>query len=821
MTPDDLKMRSTVLVFCVALLLFTQQQGFAQVTIKGQVVDAGKNPLFGAVVHLEGVADNFSTDDKGQYKISGLSSGPKKLTFFQPGFKTQEVTVDPKNGVVVLNIFLEPLSLDLNSVTVSGAKEEAEVMTRLRSVEGVAIYAGKKTEVIQVSAMNANLAGNRARQIFAQVAGLNIWESDCAGIQIGVGGRGLSPSRTENFNTRQNGYDIAADALGYPESYYSPPMLAIERVEIVRGAASLQYGPQFGGLLNFVVKEGPDSAKVQSESVQSIGAYGIFDSYNAVGGTIGRFNYYAFLQYRIGNCWRCNSEFKNYTAYAALKYTSKKGTSIKLEYTRMWYLAKQAGGLTDAQFNENARASFRERNWFRVKWNVMALSVRHDFSSSSKLDLRVFGLLATREALGFLGTPNQSDPISNPISSDLEKYRNLIYGDFNNIGAELRYLKRYLIKDQPQVFLTGVRLYKGLTHSEQGPADSTYGSVFQFEEVVGNRSASSHPSGNVAWFAENIFNVHPKLSITPGVRIEFINTLSSGRSQSVYRDLAGNVIQDTTVTASNNRSRWFPLFGLGVGYRPLIGIELYANFSQNYKPINFNDLWVSNPSFRIDPLMKDETGYNADLGIRGQVKKAFVFDITGFLMMYNDRIGYIQQVDPELFSVYRLRTNVANARTIGLETYLKWNAVETFVPNSDWKAGIFSNITWLDARYVSSDESAFKNKRVELTPEFLVRTGIELGWKELDVSFLFSYTDAQFTDATNSLATSNAVNGVIPSYYVMDLNLAYKVWKVSINAGIENITDNRYFTRRATGYPGPGIIPSSGRTFFLTLGIKI
>lgn len=814
-------MRPFVLVCCVALLLFAQQQAFAQVTIKGQVVDVQQDPVFGAIVHLDGITESFTTDAKGQYKISGLSPGPKKLTFFQPGFKKQEVTVDPKSGVQVLNIVLEPLSLDLNLVTVSGTKQEAEVMTRLRSVEGVAIYAGKKTEVIQVSAMNANLAGNRARQIFAQVAGLNIWESDCAGIQIGVGGRGLSPSRTENFNTRQNGYDIAADALGYPESYYSPPMLAIQRVEIVRGAASLQYGPQFGGLLNFVMKEGTDSAKFQAESVQSIGSYGIFDSYNAVGGTIGRFNYYTFFQYRLGNCWRCNSEFKNYTAYAALKYTSKKGTSIKLEYTRMWYLARQAGGLTDAQFNENARASFRDRNWFRVKWNVMALSLRHEFSSASKLDLRVFGLLATREALGFLGTPNQSDPISNPIASDLEKYRNLIYGDFNNIGAELRYLQRYLIKDQPQVFLTGVRLYKGLTNSEQGPADSTYGSVFQFEDVVADRSASSHPSGNVAWFAENIFNVHPKLSITPGVRIEFITTQSSGRSQNVYRDLAGNVIQDTTTVGTNNRSRWFPLFGIGLGYRPLIGFELYANFSQNYKPINFNDLWVSNPSFRIDPQMKDETGYNADIGIRGQVKKAFVFDITGFLMMYNNRIGYIQQVDPELFSVYRLRTNVANARTIGLETYLKWNAVETFIPNSHWKAGLFSNITWLDARYVSSDETAFKNKRVELTPAFLIRTGIEFGWKDLDLAFLYAYTDAQFTDATNSISTGNAVNGRIPSYFVMDLNLSYKVWKVTFNAGIENITDNRYFTRRATGYPGPGIIPSSGRTFFLTIGIKI
>lgn len=814
-------MRFLFIYCCFAFLLAAPQWCLAQVTIKGEVIDDQDNPVFGVVVHLEGFNDNFSTDAKGQYKLSGLSPGPKKLTFFQPGFKKQEITIDPKNGVQILNIRLEPLSLDLNTVTVSGTKDETNVMTRLRSVEGVAIYAGKKTEVIQVSAMNANLAGNRARQIFAQVAGLNIWESDCAGIQIGVGGRGLSPSRTENFNTRQNGYDIAADALGYPESYYSPPMLAIQRVEIVRGAASLQYGPQFGGLLNFVMKEGADSLKFQAESVQSAGAYGIFDSYNAVGGTIGRFNYYSFFQYRTGKCWRCNSEFNNYTAYAALRYTSKKGTSIKLEYTRMWYLARQAGGLTDAQFNQDAQASYRDRNWFRVKWNVMALSVRHDFSSSSKLDLRLFGLLASREALGFQGTPNQSDPISNPSASDLDKYRNLIYGDFNNIGAELRYLQRYQIKDQPQVFLTGVRLYKGLTHSEQGPADSTYGSVFQFEDVVANRSASSHPSGNVAWFAENIFNVHPKLSITPGVRIEFINTRTTGWSKSVYRDLAGTVILDTTVVGQNNRSRWFPLFGLGVGYRPLIGLELYANFSQNYKPINFNDLWVSNPSFRIDPNMKDETGYNADLGIRGQIKKAFVFDITGFVMMYNDRIGYIQQVDPELFSVYRLRTNVANARTIGLETYFKWNAVETFLPNSDWKAGVFSNITWLDARYVSSEESAFKNKRVELTPPFLIRTGIEIGWKDLNLSYLFSYTDAQFTDATNSASTGNAVNGLVPSYYVMDLNLAYKVWKITFNAGIENITDNRYFTRRATGYPGPGIIPSSGRTFFITLGIKV
>lgn len=75
-------------------------------------------------------------------------------------------------------------------------------------------------------------ATNNAREIFATVPGLNIWESDGGGLQIGIGARGLSPNRTEHFNTRQNGYDMSADALGYPETYYTPPADAIKYVKL-------------------------------------------------------------------------------------------------------------------------------------------------------------------------------------------------------------------------------------------------------------------------------------------------------------------------------------------------------------------------------------------------------------------------------------------------------------------------------------------------------------------------------------------------------------------------------------------------------------
>ena len=99
---------------------------------------------------------------------------------------------------------------------------------KLKDIEETAIYAGKKTEVITLDKITANKATNNSRQVFAQVVGLTINESNDGGLQLSLGGRGLDPNRTANFNTRQNDYDISADVLGYPESYYATPTEALE-----------------------------------------------------------------------------------------------------------------------------------------------------------------------------------------------------------------------------------------------------------------------------------------------------------------------------------------------------------------------------------------------------------------------------------------------------------------------------------------------------------------------------------------------------------------------------------------------------------------
>jgi Fe(3+) dicitrate transport protein len=39
--------------------------------------------------------------------------------------------------------------------------------------------------------------------------------------------------------------------------------------------------------------------------------------------------------------------------------------------------------------------------------------------------------------------------------------------------------------------------------------------------------------------------------------------------------------------------------------------------------------------------------------------------------------------------------------------------------------------------------------------------------------------------------------------------------------GSVGLTDARYFTRRAGGYPGPGILPADGRTGYVSVGVRL
>ena len=707
-------------------------------------------------------------------------------------------------------------SSKIDLVLIEGDASNGFGISRLKQVEGTSLHAGKKSEVIIMDDVNGNTATNNTRQIYAKIAGLNIWESDGAGLQLGIGGRGLNPNRVSNFNTRQNGYDISADALGYPESYYTPPTEALERIEVLRGAASLQYGTQFGGFINFKLKQGPIDKKIQLTARQTLGSFGFYNAFTSIGGQYKKLNYYSFYQYKQGDGWRPNSGFNVHTAYSGFQYQANKKLLLKFEYTFMDYLAQQPGGLTDKQFAEDPRQSNRERNWFRVNWNLGALVLNYSINERTRINWRSFGLYAQRDALGNLGRIDRPDAPTE---------RNYLLDQFRNFGSEFRFLKHYRFPPKSaSTFLIGARYYHGTTYRKQGLGSNGRDADFRFlhpEKL--EHSDYTFPSSNFSLFTENIIRFTRRFNVTPGVRLEWIDTRSRGYYHEESRDLAGNLLWERNVQDDRNNTRTFLLSGIGLGYILNRTMDLYANISQNYRSINFNDMRIVNPNSRVDPNLKDEKGYSADIGLRDNLHKILNFDLSLFYMKYNDRIGSIQKVDDSSFLIYRYRTNVSDSRNLGLESFAELDLYKLIYGRTSKKGlSMFLNYSLIDARYVNSSESAVRSgNKVEYVASHILRTGVSASWNTFKLSYQYSYTSEQFTDATNAEFSATAVDGLIPAYAVMDLSLSYSYKRWSMSASANNLANTMYFTRRADGYPGPGIIPSDAKSYFVTLQVKI
>jgi Fe(3+) dicitrate transport protein len=793
----------------------------AQYTVSGKITDAvnGK-AVANATVCIKSLNQCTSTDIKGNYKLQTIKPGTYHIIVSFLGYTGVQNNITVTDKVSVLNIKIAPQIGQLDSVNVRSARQTFG-FTRLKDVDGSGIYAGKKSEVIVLKDITANTATNNSRQIYSKIAGLNIFESDGgAGLQLSIGGRGLDPNRTSNFNTRQNGYDISADALGYPESYYTPPAEAVERIEVVRGASSLQYGTQFGGIINFKMNDGVDTEKAQITSRLTGGSWGFVNTSTSVGGTVSKLKYYAFYQHKQGDGWRPYSGFNDNTVYLSATYKVSNKLSVTAQYTGMAYLEQQPGGLSDAMFDTLARQSTKTRNWFKVNWNLMAVMADYNITKNLKFNTRFFGLVADRSALGIINTT---------IDFPTDQPRQYRTDTYNNWGNESRFIYTYNTnKANPFTVLVGARYYHGYTDRQIGYGNNGSGgakSDFAFDMSTPYDSLSysryKFPNHNIALFAENIFRVNSKLSIIPGLRYEDIVTEANGFYNIVYSNQSKDTVYSYVPYSQNKVSkRSFLIGGIGISYNQSNTIQFYANISQNYRAINFNDMSIVDAAYLVDSNLRDESGYSADMGMRGRIGEILNYDVSLFTIHYNDRIGIEQS--PSTGKL--LTTNVAQSRNIGIESFAEldiWKWIKGDA--AKMKLSVFSNLSALDARYVNSQNSAVENKKVEYVPPVIFKAGITLQKDKFRATCQYSYTAQQFSDATNAVAPGDqGVWGIVPSYYVMDLSADYKLSRLFLlSATLNNLTNNMYFTRRADSYPGPGIIPADARSIYVTLQVKL
>lgn len=778
--------------FLVLLLLSLRLWGQSEFMLKGRVTDEKNAPIANATIRLNEV--NAISDEEGFFRIKVPNNASLNLIITCVGFEKKTVTVSSTDNFILL-------TLDYATDQLKEVKVYAPYSIELQSLpqeHGQVLLAGKKSEVIQVASLQANITEKTGRQLFSKIPGAFIYDMDGAGNQVNMATRGLDPHRSWEYNVRQNGVMTNSDIYGYPASHYSMPMEAIERIEIIRGAASLYYGAQFGGMINYIVKQ-PDTTKFFNfKSFNSVGSFGMLSTYNQIGGRKGHWVYNAYLSKRVLDGYRESGKSDYNAHYAAISYVANR-VHIKAEMGHSEYLYQLPGALTDAQFTENPRQAVRTRNYYSPNIYVPSLSLEWDISSKTHLSWVNSAILGTRKSILFNQLANVVDAKDANGNFAARQY-DIDY--YESLTSELSVKHRYKFGGNEHTLVAAVRGIKNDLHRQQ-LGTGTNGTTADFFLASGDFKRDLHfLTSNVAFYLENIFRITPALSISPGIRFEEGVT-----------DMAGRIDYLETKDVPNQIVHKFPLLGINTEYKPNENIRIYGGWSQAYRPVIFGDIIPGNLYEKVDKNLKDAYGYNAEMGVNGQTER-FTYSLGGFLIKYKNRMGKL--VQKEGTTTYLYRTNIGNSLTKGIEAYIEYKLLRTSLTD----IGIFTSTSLMDGRYTSGSISngkenvAITGNKLETVPRWISRNGLQLRYKTFFATVLYSYVSEMYSDALNTISTPSGAVGIVPAYSLVDINTAWRLSKFfTLKAGVNNLLDTSYYTKRPNGYPGPGIWPSDGRSF--------
>jgi Fe(3+) dicitrate transport protein len=777
-------------------------------TLAGRVTTVDGRSLSAATIRLAPGGRATRSDSAGHFRLTALAPAVYRVTVARAGYVGREVPVRVGAGqAVTLDVALTAATTTLGEVRTTARRPGGSVALAPQVANGM-IYAGTKNEIVQVAGLAANIAEKTGRQIFARVPGAFVYDMDGSGNQVNVSTRGLDPHRSWELNVRQDGVLLNSDMYGYPASHYSPPMEAIERLELTRGTAALQYGSQFGGLLNYVTKGAPANRRAAFESISSVGSYGLRSTYNSIGGTADRWSYFGYLNLRRSDGFRSNGTSDANAEYLALSFAPSSTLTLRGRVGHSRYVYRLPGPLTDAQFNADPRQATRSRNYYSPDIVVPSLSLEWQRPGGVRVATSVSGVFGPRNSVQVLGFGNQPDTAN---ASGLLAARQVDIDRFRSLTVESRATQPWGWRGQEQVLAFGLALASNrMRRQQQGVG--TRGDDFDLTVgASGFQRDVTYRTENGAAYLENLFRLTPRWSVIPGMRVEVGRTRMNGRL--AYYD------PDDTPRAVDHR---YPLLGLRSTYQLSAAHEWYGGFSQSYRPQILKDVLPNSPLELTDPNLQDSRGWTAETGMRGSLGARVRYDVTAFEMRIGDRFGTVLR--PQGAGSILFRTNVGDSRTRGLEL----SADVVLWQGDGGVVRAYTSTAWYDARYTTGSvvaggqNVAITGRRVESVPSLTSRSGVALEGDRFSLQGLVSYVADTYADALNTRAPSaNGAIGLVPQYTLVDLNGGIRVTRqVRVRVGVNNLLDRMYFTKRPQFYPGPGIWPSDGRSLQASLELS-
>ncbi len=598
--------------------------------------------------------------------------------------------------------------------------------------------------------------------VLRRIPGVNIKTEDETAVVANFGIRGLSASESKSLML-EDGVPVAPGLFIGNERYFNPRIQRVASVEVLKGSASLRYGPStIGGVVNYQTKTPDDGVELS--------------------GRLGSFNTRE-LSVEAGN------RNASGDAYAGIIASHAKSDGFMDKGYDMTDLLAKAGvefannqklGVKVSHHKNDANISYRGLLLGEYLADVKTNPAPDDF------------LLIDRTAFDI----NHEWQINNDMTLNTVAYYSDMARDYWRYGVNTaasnaagRWVYTNNLNGNNRAFeRVGIESRLSVEHQLAGlNSSSEFGLRLMSEESDDQRIAATRAADrsgtlaahlqdsadSVAAYAQSRIQLTEQLAMTPGVRIES------------YEQKRLNLLQNNSEAKTTNTE---VLPGVGFTYS-LANNQLYGGLYRAFSPAANN---VALDGLK-DQQLDGERSVNYEMGIRGTTDKTR-YDVAAFMMDFSNQV-VTGNSDPNLS-----RSNAGETRHYGMEFSLGYSLATNLM--------LDSNLTWVPESEFKTGSTA--GNRIPYAPKVIANLGLSYDLSQWNFALNLHHRGEQFGDPSNLVniptnAASGIWGGLLPSYTVLDLLAQYDVSsQFNLFASVKNLADKRYITGLREGiYVGP------------------
>jgi len=601
------------------------------------------------------------------------------------------------------------------------------------------------------------------------VPGINVKPEEESAIVANIGMRGLSSADYKTL-ILEDGVPVAPGLFVGNGRYYNPRVQRMQGVEVLKGAASLRYGPStIGGVINYITKQPAEGLEIAlrggswntrevnleagARSASGDASFGALINQVSSDGFLNKGYNSTDIMLKAGMALTDNQ-------WVSLKYSDYR-SNANISY-RGHFLQEYRDGVSTNSAPDD---------YYLIGRRAMDLNHEWEINHAARLNTLIYGSQMHRDYWRYSTNNAASAQAGSWV------YTNSLNGNnraFERFGIDTRlHLTHHLFGMANETEL-GVRYLNEDMHDRTVQATRTTPRT----GPLGRDSIDSAES--VALYAQNRFLLTERTALTAGLRIENYEQerLDQRRTQA----------QGNFVSTSNTEV----MPGLGLTWQFNREVQFYGSVYKAFSPALNGDALNGLQDQQLDA----ERSVNVELGLRGGVDR-FTYEMALF------RMDFANQIIPANSNSQFQVTNGGDTLHQGFEFGLGVDLGAGFSLNS--------NATYIaDARFKGNRVDRNGNittpsgNRLPYTPKWVANMLLEYERGGLRSGLSLHHTGKQFTDVLNTVAiaenTSGFFTGQVAGYTLADLYVTYSVSEqLSLNAAIRNLADRQYIASLRQG----------------------